>query len=84
MQVIVKLTGCVLVAPSVRFSQSIYNVNEDDQSVQVVLVLNDQASTDIIVTVLSTGISAKGKHNYKLYCISIHSKQNVWQLLYYI
>ena len=70
----VKITGCVFVAPSVRFSQSIYNVNEDDQSVQLVLVLNDQAPTDIVVTVSSTDISAKGKDITTLY-IKTHGSE---------
>jgi len=49
------------VAPSVRFHQSSYSVNEDDRSVQPLLVLSDPASTNIIVTVKTTDISAEGK-----------------------
>ena len=64
MQVTVIFTGCVLVAPNVRFGQSTYGVNEDEGSVQIELALNDQASTNITVIVSSTDMSAKGKENY--------------------
>jgi len=43
------------------FHQSSYSVNENDRSVQPVLVLSGPASTNITVTVKSTDISAEGK-----------------------
>ena len=61
MRVSVKFTDYFLVAPTVRFSRSNYSVNEDDRSVQLVLVLNDETSSDIAITVSSTDISAEGK-----------------------
>ena len=44
----------------VRFTQSTYRVNEDDGSVQLVLVLSYPASTNVTVTVSSIDESAKG------------------------
>ena len=57
-----------------RFHQSSYSVNEDNRSVQPVLVLSSPATTNITVTVASIDISAKGKntvimltHNIAIY-----------------
>ena len=44
-----------------RFSQSLYTVNENDGSVQPVLVLSNPASTDITVVVEDISYNASGK-----------------------
>jgi len=51
----------------VRFHQSSYSVNEDDRSVQPVLVLSSPAATNITVAVTSADISATGKDTYHNY-----------------
>ena len=42
------------------FSQSTYRVNEENRSVQLVLILSHPVSTNITVTISTTDISAKG------------------------
>ena len=49
------------IAPSVNFSQSTYNVDEDDGPAQPVLILSSPLSTDITVGVCSTDGSATGR-----------------------
>ncbi|XP_065899383.1 adhesion G-protein coupled receptor V1-like [Dysidea avara] len=46
--------------PTVKFTQSTYNVNEDDGPAQPVLVLSNPSSTDITISVFSTDGSATG------------------------
>ena len=48
-------------APIVTFTQSTYNVDEDDGPVQPVLILSNPSSTDITISVFSTDGSATGK-----------------------
>ena len=52
---------------TVRFSQSLYTVNENDGSVQPVLVLSNPASTDITVVVEDISYNASGKLYVKYY-----------------
>ena len=52
------LLGCI-----VSFNHSTYIVDEDDRSVQPILVLNIPSSTDIIVQVINDDITAIGKHS---------------------
>ena len=53
---------------NVSFSQSTYSVNEDDGSVQPVLVLSNPSSTNITVLVIDDSDTATGKrtqcHSY--------------------
>ena len=46
---------------TVSFNQSIYNVNEDDGLVQVVLVLNNSVGTDNTVQVKTNDNTAIGE-----------------------
>ena len=46
---------------TVSFSQSMYNVDEDDGEIQVVLVLSNPSSVDIIVQVVDNSSTAMGK-----------------------
>ena len=48
-------------APTLKFNQPTYNVNEDDGPAQPVLVLSNPSSTDITISVFSTDGSATGK-----------------------
>ena len=48
-------------AAIVSFEQQTYNVNESNEKVQVVLVLSNPSSTDIIIEVVNTDGSAIGK-----------------------
>ena len=48
-------------APTLKFNQSAYNVDEDDGPAQPVLVLSNPSSTDITISVFSTDGSATGK-----------------------
>ena len=48
-------------AATVSFEQQTYNVNESNEKVQVVLVLSNPSSTDIIIVVTNTDGSAIGK-----------------------
>ena len=43
------------------FEEQSYNVNESNEKVQVVLVLSNPSSTDIIIEVVNTDGSAIGK-----------------------
>ena len=54
------ITIC-FVAATVSFEQQTYNVNESNEKVQVVLVLSNPSSTDIIIEVVNTDGSAIGK-----------------------
>ena len=51
-----------LVAVTVMFSQSTYNVNENAGPVQIGLVLSGQSSTPITVEVFTTNRSATGEY----------------------
>ena len=46
---------------TVKFSQSTYSVNENDEKVQLELVLNNALATSMMVRVLTTNGSAIGK-----------------------
>ena len=48
------------VANTVSFNQSVYNVDEDNESVQIVLVLSSSLPNDTIVQVISDAINATG------------------------
>ena len=48
-----------------RFTQSTYRVNEDDGSVQLILVLSYPASTNITVIISSIDKSAEGMGNIR-------------------
>ena len=50
-----------IIAPTINFNQSTYNVDEDDGPAQPVLVLSNPSSTDINISVFSTDGSATGK-----------------------
>ena len=54
----------VILEPVVRFTQSMYNVDEDDGPAQPVLVLSNPSSTDITISVCSTDGSATGKNTF--------------------
>ena len=41
-----------LIAATISFSQSVYNINEDEDSVQPVLVLSNPSSTNFTVQVM--------------------------------
>ena len=49
------------IAATISFSQSTYSVNEDNGSVQAVLVLSNPSSTDITVQVRDNGNTAIGE-----------------------
>ena len=49
------------VAITVEFNQSTYRVNEDDGSIQILLVLSNPSSFVITADVFSTSDSATGK-----------------------
>ena len=51
----------MITAITVSFSQSTYSVNEDDGSVQPVLVLSTPSSTDITVQVRDDSNTATGE-----------------------
>ena len=51
-------------APTLKFNQSTYSVNEDDGPAQPVLVLSNPSSTDVAISVFSTDRSATGKIVY--------------------
>ena len=50
-----------LVDAIVSFNQSMYNVDEDEGEIQVVLVLSNPSSADIIVQVVDNSSTALGK-----------------------
>ena len=50
-----------ITVPTINFTQSIHNVDEDDGPAQPVLVLSNPSSTDITISVFSTDGSATGK-----------------------
>ena len=52
---------------TVRFSQSMYNVDESDGVVQILLILSNPSSTALNVTVFATDESADGKYVYYMY-----------------
>ena len=49
------------VAPTVRFEQSVYTVDEGGESVELVLILSSPISTDISIPVYTTDGSAIGR-----------------------
>ena len=49
-------------ATTVMFNQSMYNVDEDAGSVQLVLVLGNPSSSDITVQVITEDGSATGEY----------------------
>ena len=51
-----------MLATTVGFNQSMYHINENDGSVTLTLVLSNLSSFNVIVQVLSTDGSARGKH----------------------
>ena len=51
----------IIVAITVSFNQSTYDVHEDDGPAQPVLVLGNPSSTDIILQVRSNNITATGE-----------------------
>ena len=51
-----------LIAVIVMFSQSTYNVNEDDGPAQPILVLSNPSEIGIIIQVSNTGGSATGEY----------------------
>jgi len=57
-----KLLLCC-VAISVNFSQLEYEIEERNKPAQPVLVLSNPSSTNIIITVQNTDITAKGTYN---------------------
>ena len=52
------------VADTVSFNQSVYNVDEENEIVQIVLVLSSSLPNDTIVQVISDAINATGKYVY--------------------
>ena len=54
---------CCCVAISVNFSQLEYEIAERNKPAQPVLVLSNPSSTNIIITVQNTDITAKGTYN---------------------
>ena len=52
-----------LLATTVMFSETMYSVNEDSGSAQLVLVLSNSSSNDITVEVLNIDESAFGEHS---------------------
>ena len=60
-----KTSICVLfyvLATTVMFNQSMYNVDEDDGPAQLILVLSNPSSSDITVQVITEDGSATGKY----------------------
>ena len=53
-----------MLATTVKFNQSIYNINENSGPVQPVLVLSNPSSTNVTVEVFNTNITALGKCSY--------------------
>ena len=51
-------------ADTVSFNQSVYNVDEENEIVQIVLVLSSSLPNDTIVQVISDAINATGKYVY--------------------
>lgn len=50
-----------LIDATVSFNQSMYSVDEDDGEIQVVLVLSNPSTADIIVQVVDNSSTAIGK-----------------------
>jgi len=50
----------LLIAITVHFDLSTYTVDEDDEMVQPTLVLSDPSSTDVIVQIIDSQVSATG------------------------
>ena len=65
-----------------RFNESTYIVDEEEGTVEVVLVLSHPASTNIIVTILSISGSAKGKAFSYVYMIAMHVRTYVCTYVY--
>ena len=51
-----------VLATTVMFNQSMYNVEEDDGPAQLILVLSNPSSSDITVQVITEDGSATGKY----------------------
>ena len=49
------------IVTNVSFNQSVYNVDENNGYLQVVLALSNPSSTDITIEITDNGITAKGK-----------------------
>ena len=57
----VQYDSCYYIAAIVSFAQSSYSVNETDGVVQVEIILSNVSSTNIVVQVESSDITAIGK-----------------------
>lgn len=64
----------LLIVTTVSFDQSTYTVHENDEYVQLVLVLSDVSSVDVIVQVTNKDITASELHVYALYTILIRNQ----------
>jgi len=51
----------LLLAITVHFDPSTYTVSEGDEMVQPTLLLSDPSSTDVIVQIIDTQVSAAGQ-----------------------
>ena len=57
-------------ANTVSFNQSVYNVNEENEVIQIVLVLSSSLPNDTAVQVISNNINATGMYvNEHLYLV---------------
>ena len=51
----------IVIVATVNFSQSLYSVNENSGSVEIVMILSNPSPSDITVQVINTEGSATGK-----------------------
>lgn len=58
---------------AVTLGQSVYRVDEDDGTVVIMVILNQQSTENIMVIINTTDITARGKSIHVMYCYQFTS-----------
>ena len=59
--IIIKIFMLLIAVAVVQFNQSIYNISENDESIQPILILSSPLSRDITIQVKTNDSNATGK-----------------------
>ena len=53
--------SCLLIADTISFNQSVYDADEENKLIQIVLILTNPLPNNTVVQVISNNINATGK-----------------------
>ena len=69
------------IADTVSFNQSVYTADEEDGSIQIVLVLTSALPYDIVVQVISSNINTTGRYKLSCYTYIVTSVINTQKMI---